>query len=220
MNELCNLSHTHTYLISLWSSESHTHTLCIPLPPSRLEFVFLPRPTSLSHRNTHVLSVEHAHPFNSAHPQPLMSQSIIMSLTHMPKVNSSSGTIWIYTMGFQQSTFCFDISLSLSPTHCFSLHFFRHLHAHNFVYLRDALSMPRTNAICISLNIARYVSHKLLLPTSKMPMCCTEHQDAFVWVVYLVGEKDEWGNALFANAERGVGIFLQNCHSFLPIRLV
>ena len=42
-------------------------------------------------------------------------------------------------------------------------------------------------------------------PTSKMPMRCT-HQDAFVWVVYLVGEKDERGNALFANAERGVGI--------------
>ena len=34
-------------------------------------------------------------------------------------------------------------------------------------------------------------------------------QDAFVWVVYLVGEKDERGNALFANVERGVGIFLQ-----------
>ena len=155
-----------------------------------------------------------------------MSQSIIMSLTHMPKVNSSSGTIWIHTMGFQQSTFCFEILLSLSlslthtHTHCFSLHFFRHLHAHNFVYLRDALSMPRTNAIYLSLNIARYVSHKLLLPTSKMPMRCTEHQDAFVWVVYLVGEKDERGNALFANAERGVGIFLQNCHSFLPIRRI
>ena len=31
-------------------------------------------------------------------------------------------------------------------------------------------------------------------------------------------EKDERGKALFANVERGVGIFLQNCHSFLPIR--
>ena len=39
-----------------------------------------------------------------------------------------------------------------------------------FVYLRDALSMPRTNAIYLSLNIARYVSHKLLLPTSKMEL--------------------------------------------------
>ena len=124
-------------------------------------------------------------------------------------------------MGFQQSTFCFEISLSLYLSHTlFLASFFRHLHAHNFVYLRDALSMPRTNAIYLSLNIARYVSHKLLLPTSKMPMRSTEYQDAFVSVVYLVGEKDERGNALFANAERGVGIFLQNCHSFLPIRRV
>ena len=46
-----------------------------------------------------------------------------------------------------------------------------------------------------------------------MPVRCTEDQD-------LVGEKDERGNALFANAERGVGIFLQNCHSFLPIRQI
>ena len=56
--------------------------------------------------------------------------------------------------------------------------------------------------------------------TSKMPMCCTEHQDAFVRVVYLVREKDERGKTLFANVERGVGIFLQNCHSFLPIRRI
>ena len=42
-----------------------------------------------------------------------------------------------------------------------------------------------------------------------MPMRCTEHKDAFVWVVYLVGEKDERGKALFENVERGVGIFLQ-----------
>ncbi len=53
-----------------------------------------------------------------------------------------------------------------------------------------------------------------------MPMRCTEHQDAFVGEVYLVGEKDERGNALFANVERGVGIFLQNCHSFLPVRRI
>ena len=63
-------------------------------------------------------------------------------------------------------------------------------------------------------------THGLFATTSKMPMRCTEHQDAFVWVVYLVGEKDEWGKALFANVERGVGIFLQNCHSFLPIRQI
>ena len=35
---------------------------------------------------------------------------------------------------------------------------------------------------------------------------------------YRSREKDEQGKALFANMERGVGIFLQNCHSFLPIR--
>ena len=33
-------------------------------------------------------------------------------------------------------------------------------------------------------------------------------------------EKDERGKALFANVERGVGIVLQNCHSFLPIRQI
>ena len=123
-------------------------------------------------------------------------------------------------MGFQQSTFCFEISLSLSLQHIVSRFIFPALACTRFFYLRDALSMPRTNAIYLSLNIARYVSHKLLLPTSNMPMRCTEHQDAFVLVVYLVGEKDERENALFANEERGVGIFLQNCHSFLPIRRV
>ena len=35
-----------------------------------------------------------------------------------------------------------------------------------------------------------------------------------------MGEKDEQGKALFASVERGVGIFLQNCHSFLPIRQI
>ena len=34
-----------------------------------------------------------------------------------------------------------------------------------------------------------------------------------------MGEKDERGKALFANVERGVGIFLQNCHSFLYCRM-
>ena len=29
-----------------------------------------------------------------------------------------------------------------------------------------------------------------------------------------MGEKDERGNALFANPERGVGIFLENSHLF------
>ena len=36
----------------------------------------------------------------------------------------------------------------------------------------------------------------------------------------IVGDKDERSKALFANVERGVGIFLQNCHSFLPIRQI
>ena len=35
-----------------------------------------------------------------------------------------------------------------------------------------------------------------------------------------MGEKDERGKALFANLERGVGIFLQNCHSFISIRWI
>ena len=43
--------------------------------------------------------------------------------------------------------------------------------------------------------------------TSKMPMRSMEHQD-------------DRGEALFANMERGVGIFFQNCHSFLPIRQI
>ena len=38
-----------------------------------------------------------------------------------------------------------------------------------------------------------------------MPMRSMEHQD-------------DRGEALFANVERGVGIFFQNCLSFLPIR--
>ena len=46
-----------------------------------------------------------------------------------------------------------------------------------------------------------------------MPVRCMEHQD-------LVGENDELGNALSANVERAVGIFLQNCHSFVPIRQI
>ena len=38
-----------------------------------------------------------------------------------------------------------------------------------------------------------------------MPVRRTEHQDAFVWVVYLVGEKDERGKAVSANVERSAG---------------
>ena len=34
---------------------------------------------------------------------------------------------------------------------------------------------------------------------------CGEQQDAFVWVVYHVGEKDERGKALSVNVERSAG---------------
>ena len=51
-------------------------------------------------------------------------------------------------------------------------------------------------------------------------MHCTEHQDAFIRAVHLVGHEDERGNALSANMERGAGIFLQNCHSLLSIRQI
>ena len=57
----------------------------------------------------------------------------------------------------------------------------------------------------------------LLGETSKRAMCCMEYQDAFIRVVYLVADKDERGNALSANMERGADIFLQNCHSLLSI---
>ena len=43
---------------------------------------------------------------------------------------------------------------------------------------------------------------KFKILTSKMPVHFPEHQDAFVRVVYLVGEKDEWGKALSTNVER------------------
>ena len=47
----------------------------------------------------------------------------------------------------------------------------------------------------------------IICSTSKMPMRSTEHQH-------------DQGEALFANMERGVGIFRKNCHSFLPIRQI
>ena len=46
---------------------------------------------------------------------------------------------------------------------------------------------------------------KLKIFTSKMPVRCTKHEDAFVCVVYLVGEKDERGKAVSANVERSAG---------------
>ena len=46
---------------------------------------------------------------------------------------------------------------------------------------------------------------KFKILTSKMPVRYMEHEDAFVWVVYLVGEKDERGKALSANVEMSAG---------------
>ena len=53
-----------------------------------------------------------------------------------------------------------------------------------------------------------------------MPVHCTEHQDAFIRALYLVGNEDEGGKSLYADVERGAGIFLQNCHSLLSIRQI
>ena len=47
----------------------------------------------------------------------------------------------------------------------------------------------------------------IICSTSKMPKRSMEHQH-------------DQGEAIFANIERGVAIFLQNCHSFLPIRQI
>ena len=79
----CAISLTRIH-ISFPYGHQITHAHFVYFSPSvGVKFVFLPRPTSLSHRNTHALYVQHAHPFNSAHPQPLMSHCIIMSLAHM-----------------------------------------------------------------------------------------------------------------------------------------
>ena len=59
-----------------------------------------------------------------------------------------------------------------------------------------------------------------ILVTSKRPMRCMEHKDAFIQAVYLVGDEDERGKSLSANVERGAGIFLQNRHSLLSIRQI
>ena len=61
---------------------------------------------------------------------------------------------------------------------------------------------------------------QFIFETSKRPMRCMQHQDAFIRVVYLVGDEDERGKALYANVERDAGIFLQNCHSLLSIRQI
>ena len=62
---------------------------------------------------------------------------------------------------------------------------------------------------CKSHTIAQIITNVLYIicSTSKIPKRSAEH------------EHDQ-GEALFANMERGVGIFLQNYHSFLPIRQI
>ena len=62
-------------------------------------------------------------------------------------------------------------------------------------------------------------THGLFATTSKMPMCCTEHQDAFVWVVYLVGEKMNKGSP-YLQMWRGlwVSFFKIAIVSFLSVR--
>ena len=62
---------------------------------------------------------------------------------------------------------------------------------------------------CKSHTLAQIIINVLCIirSTSKMPMRSTEHQH-------------DQGEALFANMERGVGIFFQNYHSFLPIHQV
>ena len=62
---------------------------------------------------------------------------------------------------------------------------------------------------CKSHTLAQIIINVLYIicSTSEMPMRCMEHQD-------------DRGEALFTNAERGVGIFFQNCRSFLPIRQI
>ena len=62
---------------------------------------------------------------------------------------------------------------------------------------------------CKSHTLAQIIINVLYIicSTSKMPMRCTEHED-------------DRGEALFANVERGVCIFFQNYHSFLPIRQI
>ena len=62
---------------------------------------------------------------------------------------------------------------------------------------------------CKSHTLAEVIINVLytIRSTSKMHMRFMEHQD-------------DRGEALFANMERGVGIFFQNCHSFLPTRQI
>ena len=61
--------------------------------------------------------------------------------------------------------------------------------------------------------------HGLFATTSKMPMSCTEHQDAFVWVVYLVGKRMNEGRP-YLQMWRGVWVSFYKIAivSFLSVR--
>ena len=82
---------------------------------------------------------------------------------------------------------------------------------------------------CIALCFGRFVSSATssvandgkFFRTSKMPMRSTEHQDAFVWVVYLVREKAGRGKALlYLRTWRDVLVYFCKISivSFLSVR--
>ena len=62
-------------------------------------------------------------------------------------------------------------------------------------------------------------AHGLFATTRKMPMPCTEHQDAFVWVVYLVGKRMNEGMPYL---QMWRGVWVSFCKivivSFLSVR--
>ena len=62
-------------------------------------------------------------------------------------------------------------------------------------------------------------THGLFATTSKMPMRCMEHQDAFVWVVYLVGKRMNEGRPYL---QMWRGVWVSFCKiaivSFLSVR--
>ena len=88
---------------------------------------------------------------------------------------------------------------SRSCTHTLSPHFKLIPIAHTLL-----VSLSHMHSVLL---FSPSLSHKhgFFATTSKMPMRCMEHQDAFVWVLYLVGEKDERGKALSANVVKSAG---------------
>ena len=88
--------------------------------------------------------------------------------------------------------------------------------------------IPITHTLLVSLSHMHSVllhspslshTHGLFATISKMPMHCMEHQDALVWVVYLVGEKDERGRPYL---QMWRGVWVSFCKitivSFLSVR--